>query len=248
MMRISILLIICIYCIQYCPLYMCEPEKGNNVCNILTNQNEMPVFHIQDICKGDKICDLSLQFDQEDTCIIPHKKLLPGEKCNVGSQCYSGKCDECRGQCTGFLESDTCSTNEECDVGLYCDISKKCKLWKELAGECDVGIECASYLVCNNKKCVLPGSVRIGEVSTNPFACSTLYAAEISVGKTVCVNGPTRISEEACTGYCWYKLILPDESVLKVSEPGECGKDNTGESYCPRGLGDLKAQIEVVRR
>jgi hypothetical protein len=232
--------------ITYCPTYTCGKDKDTTVCNIMTeSSNGIPNFEIKKICDAGNKCDLSFETNKEDTCVAVGGNLYPGERCTSNSQCMSGKCDTCRNTCNGNFANEPCASNDECDVGLYCDLSSKCKPWKEISEECGDGVECASYLVCNNKKCVLPGSLQIGDSASNPFACNTLYIGEVGM-KSVCTNGPTRMSEESCPGTCYYKLVLPSQTPTTISEPCKCGMDDSGDSYCPLGIGDYKEKISIV--
>lgn len=43
---------------------------------------------------------------------------LPGEVCSVSSDCYSKSC--VKNVCVGVVAAGSCSSNKECEVGLYC--------------------------------------------------------------------------------------------------------------------------------
>ncbi|CDW79579.1 UNKNOWN [Stylonychia lemnae] len=49
------------------------------------------------------------------------QQLQNGRKCQVSAQCLSNTCDETTGKCIGKTEGVSCSSHEECNVGLACN-------------------------------------------------------------------------------------------------------------------------------
>lgn len=52
---------------------------------------------------------------------------LPGEYCTNSTECLSGNCNATTGVCQGKSVTQTCASDEECDVGLFCNNTGNCE-------------------------------------------------------------------------------------------------------------------------
>ena len=248
-MGISWIFVLSIANMMFCPNFVCAPVIHPGICNtLLQDATGTLTFSLQDTCLHQiQYCNFSYQPNVDDHCVIVDN-LLPGERCIVDTQCKSGKCDLCHNKCIGASPGGVCAIHDDCNIGLYCGSDSTCKNWNllnQLCGGTDG--ECASYLICHQNKCIVPGTVAIGQAAFNPFACSTLFTMETTPGNFICASGPILTNSQACpvNGKCGYSIGTAP-NVINVSESCQCGYTPNGSSFCPKGLGDLGKKIKNV--
>ena len=178
----------------------------------------------------------------EGTCKeIPNSKALryPGEDCNATIPCREGStCN--KNKCSGSSFNETCDSDSQCLVGLYCDkVDKVCHNQKKEQESCEDSWECLNYLGCYKKKCQ-----KFGTLDKN----SIILPGDISF------PGPTGIGRKSYM----YKNLQMDikssyciendyyEETLAKLEPGEdFVKCNKGE-FCTYWDGKKRSQQNLL--
>ena len=122
---------------------------------------------------------------------ITVKKCPDWEKCNTqgtcekeesgfyclnGTQCSSGNCTN--NTCIGKEEISSCSSDIECNVGLYCN-SDKCEPLIGVGKECQRDSQCVSNAFCNKNICIEYLTLENGELSDNAMKCKSFFIADI---------------------------------------------------------------------
>ena len=135
--------------------YMCDynnqiQEAG--VCMIITDTKNK--LHLVKPCTNPlyPICNYTdLVSGQSAYCAAPvapvvaRGSILPGEKCKNSASCYSGIC--LSGFCRGKPFNQTCSTDYDCDIGLFCsDTTFVCLLQKAFAAVSILSIDSLIYV------------------------------------------------------------------------------------------------------
>eukprot|EP00831_Metopus_contortus_P031500 TRINITY_DN25684_c0_g1_i3.p1 TRINITY_DN25684_c0_g1~~TRINITY_DN25684_c0_g1_i3.p1 ORF type:complete len:351 (+),score=40.93 TRINITY_DN25684_c0_g1_i3:127-1179(+) len=189
-------------------------------------------------CNESKVCDIQGGEGTilcTDTYQSPFR--YPGEVCKSDLECYSGSC-KTEGLCEGGAREMPCTSDADCDVQLYCDMTEnKCKLVSSLGQDCSVS-KCDSAFVCNKGRCVDYGSIGEGQPASVPAACATFF-----ISGEKCAKGPPLIrpiktgtsGPVNCTTQCSYKL---KSEIIK--EPCQCGRNSNGQKYCHPGVGDIQ--------
>ena len=249
-MNIPFLLVIATAATMFCPRFQCSQQIVKGVCNtLIQNPDGNITFNLGDICNNEiSYCNYSYQFNYDDHC-VPFNNLLPGEFCTSNSQCKSNVCDICHNTCNGKQINDACATHSDCDIGLFCAANNTCQMWKALGQSCGTnGDECASYLICEQNQCIVPGSIAVGQPAFNPFACSTLFTIEATPGNFVCATGPALNDSQTCpaSGNCKYNLTLQNGTNSVITESCQCGYTKNGAAYCQHGVGDMASQVGYV--
>ena len=122
--------------------YMCDYNdeiKEGGVCMIITDTKNK--LHLVKPCTDPSypICNYTdLVYNESAYCTAPASpavkrgSTLPGEKCKTSSECYSSTCKS--GFCRGKKFNQTCSSDYDCDIGLFCsDTSNVCLYQKTFA-------------------------------------------------------------------------------------------------------------------
>jgi hypothetical protein len=84
---------------------------------------------------------------------VDKQQLLNGRTCQFSTECYSRSCSNF-GRCMGQEESKTCSSHEDCDVGLACipdgtfPYSTYCRKLRQAGELCYSDFECQVEQVC----------------------------------------------------------------------------------------------------
>ena len=114
-----------------CPIFKCSPDNrldGMDLC-FKSDLIEPRFIHLKK-CSDGKMCHGKINRCMDDPYNVFEGK-LPGQLCEFDFQCLSKKCAlpksngdlpnlEARGVCSGQLEKKSCSSDSQCDTGLYC--------------------------------------------------------------------------------------------------------------------------------
>ena len=185
--------------------------------------NATPVLQEEDVALTSVACikdpyDSSL-FDDikdavEDLVSTDYCPLqAPGESCSNASHCESGKCTSSK--CEGNKVGTECSSNIDCDVGLFCS-SNKCAKQMPDNSNCTNQYECANTHGCFGGKCVKYYSLANNAEATNPLVCVN-GTIRIDGSKTICDS--LTLDKEECTGTsdkCTYKYAT-NAAILESS-------------------------------
>jgi len=217
-----------------CTLYNCYTSKYNNQCAKMDKVNESTVYSLSG-CPEDKICDFHPEHELsycKDSLSIRY----PGEYCKNTNDCITKHC--IKNECVGLRQDDKCTADWECGYKLYCNKSQKRCIEVNIMGQnCDETVKCDSGLICDGTKCVVIGSLDIGESTMSPFACKTLYSY-----KQICAPAPKLITNKEVKGPIECSEKCKYESKNKNNEfeiPCKCGKEETEQHYCNPGIGDI---------
>ena len=257
-MKISILIIsasilsLCASCSHYvCDISNPVGTKAEDfVCMTKSyDANGLSTLHFsKESCPTNSVCDYSFT-DSTDKCTPYHPhSLSAGENCTEPKTCYSNIC--LNGKCSGGAEGDGCTFDIECGTGLACMLSICKKVAKENEA-CGEELKCASYLVCNIDKCVVPGSIKVGSGADAPLACETMFFETIGAQK-LCSNaphlenynskGPTICGADQ---NCKYTYKSNGNQTNSIMGSCDCGRGYNDFTYCQPGLADLSSDVSL---
>ena len=236
-----------------CGVYKCADDKTN--CASTSIKDGQLEVNLSNICKANEICHLGnepnvafyINEEQQFQCAeVTVDKRYPGEECSSDLQCFypvdstDSAFHTCKdSKCTGKAKDETCKTNEECVVGLYCDTTdNKCKEQKALNVNCTNTYECKNSLLCYENKCQdvmysFESGTSVAHVSENN---KEIYCQFGTVISGICVE----ITDENENEFreCKYgEKCLYTYSPSKYgprAEDCECGYNAEGKAYCPK--------------
>ena len=236
-----------------CGVYKCADDKTNCATTSITD-GQLEV-NLSNICKANEICHLGnepnvafyVNEEQQFQCAeVTVDKRYPGEECSSDIQCFypvdstDSAFHTCKdSKCTGKAKDETCKTNEECVVGLYCDTTdNKCKEQKAVNTNCTSTYECKNSLLCYENKCQdvmysFESGTSVAHVSENN---KEMYCQFGTVISGICVE----ITDENENEFreCKYgEKCLYTYSPSKYgprAEDCECGYNADGKAYCPK--------------
>lgn len=232
--------------------------------------NENKVY-LNDICAKDQFCkvppkpwDVFADADVNsaygcETPVYDAFMRFPGEACELDIQCMkfkddiTGKC--VGGKCMGYNVTQDCTEHGQCWVGLYCgrihpdDPIGKCSEQKKVNDPCGTSYECPNdYLclagVCSTKPYSLPVGAR---VDADGAFLAEVYCQYGHAYKGICssINQTDSTSKDMdylrqCNHgeVCHYT----HNGLDSFTKPCECGYNDSGFGYCPRGH-DTKSDI-----
>mmetsp|Transcript_6130 Transcript_6130/g.5532 ORF Transcript_6130/g.5532 Transcript_6130/m.5532 type:complete len:110 (+) Transcript_6130:132-461(+) len=89
---------------------------------------------------------------------------LPGETCSEDSDCYSDLCNSF-GICDGVSLGGQCTSNDDCDVGLYCNnVTGVCDAQIQVGDSCGDTEVCVNWAMCLNNTCTQKSSINYTEI------------------------------------------------------------------------------------
>jgi hypothetical protein len=76
------------------------------------------------------------------------KQANPGDLCNIDAECVGAS--YCSNKvCTGYPLGAYCTAHNQCDAGLFCDVTGKCQAQKYAGDDCTSDEECRNSLGCD---------------------------------------------------------------------------------------------------
>jgi hypothetical protein len=203
-------------------------------------------------CKNGDTCQIpgnpwqTLTYSQKDdsfTCIkeTPSIKRLPGEACNSHAECsFREKNNACIDmKCVGSILGEVCQNHNECVVGLFCNKSGICAKQKKSGAECNNSYECLNSLLCGGGTCsVTPYSLQEGSKVDGDFLEEKCALGFVHNGQ--CSSFKQTDSVYSDDGFrrcdlgdkCTYSV---GEGESFITKDCECGYNDDGYAYCPRG-------------
>ena len=97
------------------------------------------------------------------------------------------------------------------------------------------GTMCKSNEVCNGNECKILGQLAIGEKAIVPSACKTYY-----ISNSECSAGPKFVNRTK-NNTCLYRI----NETSTFEELPICDMDNTGNSFCPLGKGNINIDFVI---
>ena len=172
---------------------------------------------------------------------IVRKTFWPGETCTEDTECHSKSCTN--GICTGKTKDETCSTNLDCDVGLYCKnpgllSANKCLEWLGEGETCSADEECRPSMFCNSNKCQKWLSVADG-VKTSKADARVCLNAELNSGfcsAPLKRKNKLAVGNSAGAGVCEYTNASGSPS--PTTKDSVCGMAQAPSAFCPLGHAD----------
>lgn len=183
-------------------------------------------------CNDNHICDISYEKSNIGICKSKTSYALPGEYCEDKSQClYDNNCTD--HICEGRKINNSCQVHGQCNVELYC-YNGACRMPTK---HCDMnGIMCKSNEVCNGNECKILGQIQTGEKAVVPSACKTYY-----ISNNECSVGPKLVGKTK-NNTCLYRI----NETNTFEELPICNMDNTGNSFCPLGKGNINIDFVIL--
>lgn len=230
-----------------CPKYTCDQSLGAQDCSSMTVIGGVANYRLKE-CNETSQCDL-LYGEGHDICVkIPTMQTkYPGEWCQLDSQCTSLHCNGTLNEtfCVALPVDADCLEDLDCDAGLFCNrTSFKCAKTANKDQSCNENISCNAYTVCNKGKCVLKGSLAVGENSTSAAACKSQH-----LRKGLCSEGPKLERNTERKDPTDGPIFCPDEtkpSCTYTYAKGDsytdrcvCGRNGATKMVCATGAGDI---------
>jgi hypothetical protein len=164
---------------------------------------------------------------------------LDKEKCKVDSDCKSRNCTKDL-ICKGKEKDETCTSNNECKIGLYCKNNSSCQEQEKEAEKCVMDADCKNNAGClgeeGKKICVkyysLPDETKVLDANGRRF-CKSNFSVN-----GICVKH-RRVSEDSCIGKqikCQYNYVLQGQTKpVEFEQDCQCSPNDFDKMFCPLG-------------
>lgn len=211
-----------------CDAYKCKTKSikfAQDTCVYYDTDNS--VYYVEE-CDDDEVCTPGTTSTSNYTCVEESDSgtlAYPGEECDHDSDCHSKHCSS--DLCVGYSFNDTtCSADNECAYGLYCDTvdTKVCLELLPLDSTCSRNEQCTYGSFCYKS-------------STDALGTCKKYLS-VTTGSEIDACGDDYVSFKCATGYCVEEY---DESLGKttytcselftVENLLTCSKDNDCIAY-----------------
>lgn len=215
-----------------CPKYKCKSDSQvftNTTCVYYKNSGSTDYYYTHK-CPSDgpnTYCNITV--GANSTCVPPQVPLrLPGEECDDSHPCHEGSICENR-KCNASLVLNNCSSNYDCNVGLYCAPSKICAE-QNLTMACSDDFMCPNNYACNNTVGLMGNCVEYFSIEDYGYVATCEKNESLLCNTGVCVlhkglnrcTGPV-INRKAppyvCDTTCKSK---PDEKLGDIYFYGSC--------------------------
>ena len=212
-------------------IYKCNDDPSSDICSSSTTTEEGTVVNTIKKCPDKQKCVYNSQ-NEKGTCEDDTNKLTPGFYCDNITQCLSGECTN--STCIGKKEGDQCSIDEDCHIGLFCNVDK-CSPLVDVGGDCERDVHCKSNAFCHHKKCTEYFTLEDGEQASDASQCKSFLLAEKN-GIYVCASRTKLSSEVECAAdqsTCSYSYSYGGESKTKLELECECTLTSPDVRVCP---------------
>jgi hypothetical protein len=187
-------------------------------------------------CSTNKLCR-NPEIGAENTqCSENPIKKEDNTSCANGAECRSGVCDTI---CKSLPTGDSCVSDNQCEVGSFCDDTlKACKKQMEL-GNCIRNEQCLNNMGCNAGICTKYFSLNVGDKAESGEFCGSgdFDGNEVTSGNCIetTFKAPYDINKPCLTeNTCTYTTFPTGEEKIK-----QCRCSFTdGKAYCPMPSSD----------
>lgn len=243
-----------------CAKYTCK--KHQKVCAHSHSENDVTNVVLSDVCDRKSFCDVGgdpnevfyKNLDVNGVCTMknPINAMLryPGEECKADADCWSPDKDKypeeklvgtCKyGFCQGYGRRQACKETAWCNIGLYCAQEGKCLPLLRDGAQCNKTNECQNHLLCYEGKCQYkwysqPAGSDVSSKGDMPLEYYCQFG-KVSGGKCDFYNNTDSADKKSklvqCDlgTHCNYTTV-DGPMTLKC----ECGFNENGLSYCPKG-------------
>ena len=211
-----------------CPVYKCKKSSQKFDSNTCVYYNEDSSTYYAQKCSSAATSYCNITEGANSTCIpspAPAKR-YPSEKCTSSSDCYSNVCTKNR--CVGAVFASPCSTDYDCNLGLYCSSAGLCAhQLKANEKGCFTDFQCENTAGCNITSESVDGGTCIGYFNIS-------YLENVGT----CVNNQSQLCEY---GYCVsYKEsnICFGEAIHDIVSPYTCDT-KTCRTYKDPNIDDI---------
>lgn len=162
-----------------------------------------------------------------------------GEPCDTDDNCISSWC--VNQICQGLGQGDTCSSDLECGVGLYCN--GQCNALIQQGGTCSRDEECWNNLTCYNRKCIEYLSL---EDDTEVSVCQNQVNLQCTSGGCFTVSGksyclPSKQSQSiptVCGERSNCEISIDSLHASSFTTDCQCAQNGFATSVCALSTGD----------
>jgi hypothetical protein len=246
-----------------CPTYQClqtthmRSLDSSTYC-LLAHTTTIPIVFSANSCPANTYCTIGANADNYYCNSAPNAFNLsyPGEMCNTTNNCIGGA--TCQSNvCKGLLSSQSCSSDVQCDVDLFCSpVTNKCSPLGAYNSSCSIMQPCQSHLYCDSYSltCLLKGTLDNFRNTPTRWACKNFFAIK-SEGKLQCWSPPAfaedtnnSMTTKPCTiGGSDCRYIISNS--VEYYKDCRCGytANLTNSGYCPIAEGALSNNISVLQ-
>lgn len=186
--------------------------------------------HYAEKCSSSLAPYCNITVGANSTCTLaPQILRFPGEKCALTSDCTLGStCTNSR--CEAKILLSPCTTDLDCNVGLYCNSNFLCvKLIEAMDNGCFNDYQCVNTAGCNVTAVGVNGGTCIGYFNVSDYeyiaTCNNNQSQLCSTGYCVNYEGSNR-----CFGNAQNNKVYPyncEDDCRSFSDP------NLGDTYLP---------------
>ncbi|CAG9331250.1 unnamed protein product [Blepharisma stoltei] len=225
--------------------------------------DDAKTYYLQGCSSSSSCSGFSISKGINFTCTAnPTTSVLkwPGEKCtitdstsNCNTQYATGGCVS--GVCQGQKEGGTCSVNDDCNPGLYCDTALRCVSQVGIGGECQNDYQCVNSAGCNKTStetygtCVAYFNISshdpiaecpVGEYTN--YLCSSSLCDTTNNGENYCLSSITSKFGSLLPVICQEssECVSSTDSKDGAYLTGQCicGYNKLGYGFCNQYPGD----------
>jgi len=222
-----------------CPKFQCSKTQSSmpqDVCILF--ENNIHEINYQN-CSASKVCRNPEIGNENTQCTENPIKKEDNSSCANGTDCRSGLCDNTSFICKSLPTGETCASDNQCEVGSFCDETLKVCQKQIEVGNCTRSEMCLNNMGCNAGVCIKYFSLNIGDKTDSGEFCGSgdFDGNEAISGQCIettfkapyDMNKPC-VAENTCT----YTTFPTGEEKTK-----QCRCSFTdGKAYCPMASSD----------